>query len=119
MKTNYSLYEKELNSYHNAEAKVEKQTIIAKPEFALLSGNSEDYDNFVNEINDDKLHLNYSVEDVQKKCDEYLLAYVKAGNQINFEKDNTTENTQTHMFRLPKQNTKKPKSRYGNLFSKK
>ena len=118
MKTNYSLYEKELNGYHNAEAKVEKQTIVAKPEFALLSGHSEDYDNFVNEINDDKLHLNYSVEDVQKKCDEYLLAYVKAGNQINFEKDNTTD-TQTHMFRLPKQNTKKSKGRYGNLFSKK
>ena len=118
MKTNYSLYEKELNGYHNAEAKVEKQTIVAKPEFALLSGHSEDYDNFVIEINDDKLHLNYSVEDVQKKCDEYLLAYVKAGNQINFEKDNTTD-TQTHMFRLPKQNTKKSKGRYGNLFSKK
>ena len=118
MKTNYSLYEKELNSYHNAEAKIEKQTIISKPEFALLSGHSEDYDNFVNEINDDKLHLNYSVEDVQKKCDEYLLAYVKAGNQINFENDNTTD-TQTHMFRLPKQNTKKSKGRYGNLFSKK
>ena len=119
MKTNYSLYEKELNGYHNAEAQVEKQTIICKPEFALLNGHSEDYDNFVKEINDDKLHLNYTVEDVQKKCDEYLLAYVKAGNQINFEKDNTTESTQTHLFRLPKQNTKKSKSRYGNLFSKK
>ena len=119
MKTNYSLYEKELNGYHNAEAQVEKQTIICKPEFALLSGHSEDYDNFVKEINDDKLHLNYTVEDVQKKCDEYLLAYVKAGNQINFEKDKTTETTETHMFRLPKQNTKKSKSRYGNLFSKK
>lgn len=119
MKTNYSLYEKELNGYHNAEAKAEKQTIVCKPEFALLSGQSEDYDNFVKEINDDKLHLNYTVEDVQKKCDEYLLAYVKAGNQINFEKDNTTETTKTHMFRLPTQNTKKPKSRYGNLFSKK
>ena len=119
MKTNYSLYEKELDSYHNAEAKVEKQTIICKPEFALLSGQSKDYDNFVNEINDDKLHLNYTVEDVQKKCDEYLLAYVKAGNQINFEKDNTTETTQTHLFRLPNQSTKKPKGRYGNLFNKK
>ena len=119
MKTNYSLYEKELNGYHNAEAQVEKQTIICKPEFALLNGHSEDYDNFVKEINDDKLHLNYTVEDVQKKCDEYLLAYVKAGNQINFEKDKTTETTETHMFRLPKQNTKKSKSRYGNLFSKK
>ena len=119
MKTNYSLYEKELDSYHNAEAKVEKQTIICKPEFALLSGQSKDYDNFVNEINDDKLHLNYTVEDVQKKCDEYLLAYVKAGNQINFGKDNTTETTQTHLFRLPNQSTKKPKGRYGNLFNKK
>lgn len=119
MKTNYSLYEKELNGYHNAEAKVEKQAIICKPEFALLSGQSKDYDNFVNEINDDKLHLNYTVEDVQKKCDEYLLAYVKAGNQINFEKDNTTETTQTHLFRLPNQSTKKPKGRYGNLFNKK
>ena len=119
MKTNYSLYEKELNGYHNAEAKVEKQTIICKPEFALLSGQSKDYDNFVNEINDDKLHLNYTVEDVQKKCDEYLLAYVKAGNQINFGKDNTTETTQTHLFRLPNQSTKKPKGRYGNLFNKK
>lgn len=119
MKTNYSLYEKELTGYHNAEAKVEKQAIICKPEFSLLAGHSEDYDNFVKEINDDKLHLNYTIEDVQKKCDEYLLAYVKAGNQINFEKDNTTETTQTHMFRLPVQNTKKTKGRYGNLFSKK
>jgi hypothetical protein len=119
MKTNYSLYEKELNEYHNTEAKVEKQTIITKPEFSLLAGNSEDYDNLVNEINDDKLHLNYTIEDVQKKCDEYLLAYVKAGNQINFEKDNTTETTQTHLFRLPNQSTKKPKGRYGNLFNKK
>ena len=41
MKTNYSLYEKELNGYHNAEAKIEKQTIICKPEFALLSGQSK------------------------------------------------------------------------------
>ena len=119
MKTNYSLYEKELNEYHNAEAKVEKQTIITKPEFSLLAGNSEDYDNLVNEINDDKLHLNYTIEDVQQKCDAYLLAYVKAGNQINFENKNTTETTKTNMFRLPTQNTKKPKSRYGNLFSKK
>ena len=119
MKTNYSLYEKELDSYHNAEAKVEKQTIVCKPEFSLLAGNSEDYDNFVNEINDDKLHLNYTVEDVQRKCDEYLLAYVKAGNQINFAKDNTTETNQTRMFRLPAPNAKKTKSRYGNLFSKK
>lgn len=119
MKSNYSLYEKELDDYHNAEAKVEKQTIITKPEFSLLAGNSEDYDNLVNEINDDKLHLNYTIEDVQQKCDAYLLAYVKAGNQINFENKNTTETTKTHMFRLPTQNTKKPKSRYGNLFSKK
>ena len=119
MKTNYSLYEKELNEYHNAEAKVEKQTIITKPEFSLLAGNSEDYDNLVNEINDDKLHLNYTIEDVQQKCDAYLLAYVKAGNQINFENKNTTETTKMNMFRLPVQNTKKPKSRYGNLFSKK
>lgn len=119
MKTNYSLFEKELTGYHNAEAKIEKQAIICKPEFSLLTGHSEDYDNFVKEINDDKLHLNYTVEDVQKKCDEYLLAYVKAGNQINFEKDNTTDITQTHMFRLPAQNTKKTKGRYGNLFSKK
>lgn len=119
MKSNYSLYEKELNSYHDAEAKAEKQNIVCKPEFSMLKGHSEDYDNLVNKINDDKLHLNYTVEDVQKKCDEYLLAYVKAGNQINFEKDNTTESTQAHLFRLPKQNTKKSKSRYGNLFSKK
>ena len=119
MKTNYSLFEKELTVYHNAEAKVEKQAIISKPEFSLLADHSEDYDNFVKEINDDKLHLNYTIEDVQKKCDEYLLAYVKAGNQINFEKDNTTETTQTRLFRLPAQNTKKTKGRYGNLFSKK
>jgi hypothetical protein len=119
MKTNYSLYEKELDSYHNAEAKVEKQTIVCKPEFSLLAGNSEDYDNFVKEINDDKLHLNYTVEDVQRKCDEYLLAYVKAGNQVNFAKDNTTETNQTRMFRLPAPNAEKTKSRYGNLFSKK
>jgi len=119
MKTNYSLYEKELDGYHNAEAKVEKQTIVCKPEFSLLAGNSEDYDNFVKEINDDKLHLNYTVEDVQRKCDEYLLAYVKAGNQVNFAKDNTTETNQTRMFRLPAPNAKKTKSRYGNLFSKK
>ena len=40
MKTNYSLYEKELDGYHNAEAKIEKQTIITKPEFSLLAGNN-------------------------------------------------------------------------------
>jgi len=47
------------------------------------------------------------------------LYFLYGGNQINFENKNTTETTKTSMFRLPTQNTKKPKSRYGNLFSKK
>ena len=117
MKSNYSAIKFELQGYHDAEAQIEKQTIIMKPEFATMQG-QEDYDNFVNEINSDN-HLNYSIEDVQNKCDEMLLAYVKTGHQIDFSnKDNTADEKRTRLFAVP-QRTKKTKSRYGNLFSKK
>lgn len=120
MKTNYSAFETELQKYHNIESQVAKQEIIAKPEFAMLQGKSDEYDALVKEINDSKLHLNYSEEDVQNKCDAILLDYVKAGNQINFESSdsNNENNSHGHFFRLPQQRGK-TKGRYGNLFNKK
>lgn len=115
MKKNYSSYQNELQQYHNVEAQAAKQDIINKSEFAFMSGQFDDYDNFVNEINDNEKHLNYSIEEVQSKCDQLLLAFVKAGNQINFNRDKTEEPKRSKVFRVPEK-THKTKSRYGNLF---
>ena len=112
MKSSYAVMEKELDNYHNAEAFSEKIEIVSKNEFACLKG-QKDFDDFVSEINDEKKHLKYSVQDVQNKCDELLLAYVKAGGQVNFEAQENKISKPT-LFKLPTKQVKK--SRYGNLF---
>lgn len=113
MKSNYSIIEKELDNYHNAEDHAKKMDIVSKPEFACLVGNN-DFDSLVSDINDNQKHLNYSIEDVQNKCDNLLLAFVKANGQVSFEAK--TEKQKVKFIGLPQTATKK--SRYGNLFRK-
>ncbi len=108
IRSNYSAVCTELEKYHAAEENAKKEAIINSKEWALIS----DYEKFAT------LKANfaeYSVEELQNKCDAILLETVKNSVQVpNVPKD-TKEKHVFSVFRVPEGQQQEVK-RYGNIF---
>lgn len=99
MKNNYSAYEEELGHYHD---EPKKQDILNCDAYSSVA----DTEAFT-ELLDQKTHFSMSIEDVQSRADEILLAAAKAG-KVEFAK--------TEINSKPLMPFSNPKKRYGSLF---
>lgn len=112
MRSNYSSISDRLNKYVEAEEDQSKMAIFGNEDYAVIN-ESEDFTNLIEH------RAEFSVEDVQKKCDELLLKYVKENNKFSSQNN---ENGKHNFIKLPLQSNdtkkKKGKGRYGNLFSR-
>ena len=108
IRSNYSAVCTELEKYHVAEENAKKEAIINSKEWALISDNEKFATLKAN-------FAEYSVEELQNKCDAILLETVKSGVQVpNVSKD-TKEKHIFNVFRVPEGQQQEVK-RYGNIF---
>jgi len=108
IRSNYSTVCTELEKYHAAEENAKKEAIINSKEWALISDNEKFATLKAN-------FAEYSVEELQNKCDAILLETVKSGVQVpNVSKD-TKEKHIFNVFRVPEGQQQEVK-RYGNIF---
>ena len=105
MRSNYSLIQSKLASY---EAEPQKMEILEADCYAQIS-NLDAFKELAKQEN----HFSMSVEDVQTKADELLLAYAK-GNKVEF----STKTSSMKVLPINKTKASKGKSRYGGTFSK-
>ena len=111
IRSKYSVVSAELERYQKAEEKLNKENIINSSDWDLIS----DTEAFAQV----KEHFaDYSVEELQSKCDQILLSYIKANNTTMSEvpKDTTSKHV-FGVFRFPEKGSTENK-RYGNLFDK-
>lgn len=108
MRANYSSISDKLQKYEEAEADVNKMNILNSEDYSAIA-ESEEFKQLINDRAD------FSVEDVQKKCDEMLLKFVKENKNFSV----NTDTKKKGIVRMPEFKSKKGKGRYGNLFSKK
>lgn len=109
IRSNYSTISAQLKKYQDAEEQLNKENIINSSDWELIS-NSEEFAQI-------KEHFaEYSVEELQAKCDQLLLSYIKSNTTRMSEipKDTTTKQ-KFGVFRFP-QTTSIENKRYGNLF---
>lgn len=107
MKNNYSSISEQLNDYIVKENEQKKNEILTSADYSSIS-DSEEFKSIVEDRAD------YSVEEIQKKCDDLLLRFVKEGKAIDF----SDKKPSFTMTQLPNVTKKQKKGRYGNLFSK-
>ena len=110
IRSRFSTVSAELKKYQDAEEKVNKENIINSSEWNLIADNEE----FINI----KEHFaEYSVEDLQNKCNQILLDCVKKNSvkTSNVPKDTGYGRNTFNVFRFPENNAVENK-RYGNLF---
>jgi hypothetical protein len=105
MRSNYSLIQSKLASY---EAEPQKMEILESDCYAQIS-NLDAFKELAKQEN----HFSMSVEDVQTKADELLLAYAK-GNKVEF----STKTSPMKVLPINKTKASKGKSRYGGTFSR-
>lgn len=105
MKNNYSVYEEELGHYHDEPT---KQAILNSEAYSSIAGT----DAFV-ELKNQDTHFNMSIEDVQAKADEILLAAAKAG-KVEF--SISEEKKESQVSSKPLMAFSNTKKRYGSLF---
>lgn len=108
MRSNYSSISDRLNKYVEAEEDQNKMAIFENEDYVAIA-QTEDFTNLIENRAD------FSVDEVQQKCDEMLLNYVKNNNLFSEKHDNVK--VKSNMIKLPLDDKKK-KGRYGNLFSK-
>lgn len=111
IKSNYSIVSEKLKGYEDEEAMNEKKKII--------EGITTDkrYSELIKEEEFKALETGYadfSVEEVQKKCDDIILKYIKNGGTINYSIDNS-DNTNTTKNMIPVPTKTKKRGRYGGL----
>lgn len=109
IRSKYSVISAELEKYQKAEEQTKKENIINSSDWELIS-NTEEFAQIKEHFSD------YSVEDLQTKCDNLLLSYIKKNNSKMSEvpKDTSTKHT-FGVFRFPETGSVENK-RYGNLF---
>lgn len=110
IKSNYSIISEKLKKYEDAEAMAKKVDIIN----GIV--NDKRYSELIKNEEFKALESGYaefSVNEVQKKCDEIILNYIKNGGIINYALDDTN-NTKPNMIPVPKVSPKK-RGRYGGL----
>lgn len=108
IRSNYSVVCTELEKYHAAEENAKKEAIINSKEWALISDNEKFAALKAN-------FAEYSVEELQNKCDAILLETVKSGVQVSNVPKDTKEKHVFSVFRVPEGQQKEVK-RYGNIF---
>lgn len=106
LKSNYSAIESKLQKYVDAENDANKINILNSEDYSAIA-DSEEFKKLIND------REQFSVEEVQSKCDEMLLNFVKSNNKFS---ENKPKKDSKFIVK-PEQN-KKGKGRYGNLFSK-
>lgn len=107
MKNSYSSISDKLDEYVAKENEQMKNDIVSSSDYSSIS-DTEEFKEIINNI------AEYSIDEVQKKCDDLLLKFVKEGKVVDFSEKKVT----TTMTKLPVITEKQKKSRYGNLFSK-
>ena len=108
IRSNYSVVCTELEKYHAAEENAKKEAIINSKEWALISDNEKFAALKAN-------FAEYSVEELQNKCDAILLETVKSGVQVSNVPKDTKEKHVFSVFRVPDGQQQEVK-RYGNIF---
>lgn len=111
IKSNYSIISEKLQKYEDAEAMNKKADIIK----GII--NDERYSELIKEEEFKALESGYadfSVEEVQNKCDEIILQYIKNGGTINYSANNNVAKNRKDMIPVPSVNAKK-RGRYGGL----
>ena len=108
IRSNYSAVCTELEKYHAAEENAKKEAIINSKEWALISDNEKFATLKAN-------FAEYSVEELQNKCDAILLETVKSGVQVSNVPKDTKEKHVFSVFRVPDGQQQEVK-RYGNIF---
>lgn len=108
IRSNYSAVCAELEKYHAAEENAKKEAIINSKEWALISDNEKFATLKAN-------FAEYSVEELQNKCDAILLETVKSGVQVSNVPKDTKEKHVFSVFRIPDGQQQEVK-RYGNIF---
>ena len=108
IRSNYSVVCAELEKYHAAEENAKKEAIINSKEWALISDNEKFTTLKAN-------FAEYSVEELQNKCDAILLETVKSGVQVSNVPKDTKEKHVFNVFRVPEGQQQEVK-RYGNIF---
>lgn len=108
IRSNYSVVCTELEKYHAAEENAKKEAIINSKEWALISDNEKFATLKAN-------FAEYSVEELQNKCDAILLETVKSGVQVSNVPKDTKEKHVFSVFRVPEGQQQEVK-RYGNIF---
>ena len=108
IRSNYSAVCAELEKYHVAEENAKKEAIINSKEWALISDNEKFATLKAN-------FAEYSVEELQNKCDAILLETVKSGVQVSNVPKDTKEKHIFSVFRVPEGQQQEVK-RYGNIF---
>lgn len=108
IRSNYSAVYTELEKYRAAEENARKEAIINSEEWALISDNEKFTALKAN-------FAEYSVEELQNKCDAILLETVKSGVQVSNVPKDTKEKHIFSVFRVPEGQQQEVK-RYGNIF---
>lgn len=114
MRKNYSVLEEQVKTYQASEEKSKKVDLMASDDYKIIK-NSEEYENLVQLVNEDKDELTF--DELKDKCDQMLLEYAKSGQMSSIESIGTSK-VASKQFVSNFNNTKK-KSRYGSLFSTK
>ena len=110
LRSKYSAVEEKLNKYV-AQENVEKKEALLESEDYEAIRESEDFVEFAEDVRAEGNEAKYSVEDVQKKCDEMLLSYAKSKAKFSAaEKKPTKKYVRTN---AAKEEGYKP---YGHLF---
>lgn len=110
MKSNYSAIEIKLANY---EAEPQKQEILNAECYAQVKDTEE-----FKKLAEQSEHFEMTIEDVQKKADEILLTYAKAGKVEFAAEDQPRKVIGMKMFGDANKKTTKGQSRYGSLFAK-
>ena len=107
IRSKYSAMSEELAKYQKAEEDSRKEDIINSDDWSAISGSAE--------FAEIKEHIaEYSVDEVQNKCDALLLSFAKS----NSKKTHVAKDTNQHrfsLFRVPEGKSTENK-RYGNIF---
>lgn len=109
IRSKYSVISAELQKYQKAEEQAKKENIVNSSEWEMIS-NTEEFARI-------KEHFaEYSIEELQTKCDQLLLSYIKKNTTKMSEvpKDTSVKHT-FGVFRFPETSSVENK-RYGNLF---
>lgn len=90
MRSKYSTVEEKLNKYVALENAEKKEALLESEDYEAIR-ESEEFTEFAEDVRAEGNEAKYSVEDVQKKCDEILLSYAKSKAKFTAAEKKTTK----------------------------